>query len=92
MLGKQWRENCVVYWNIRTKDNRQENVTKSVEYISDFQDQDLQTRFLQIQKNQLIGWHDNFERYRNLLPVFDFHSAKDDKCHVKSNLIPNLVY
>ena len=52
---------------------------------------DLSTQFLQMQKNQLIDQQEHFERYRNVLPVFGFNSAKYDINLIKSYLLPVLV-
>ena len=49
------------------------------------------TQFLQIQKYQLIDLQQSLERYCNVLPVFDFDSAKYDHNLVKSYLLPILV-
>ena len=44
-----------------------------------------------MQKNQLIDLQDNFERYCNVLPVFEFNSAKYDINLIKSYLLPVIV-
>ena len=49
------------------------------------------TQFLQIQKNQLIDLQESLERYCNVLPVFDFNSAKYDLNLIKSFLLPILI-
>ena len=49
------------------------------------------TRFLQIQKNQLIDLQESLDRYCNVLPVFGFNSAKYDLNLIKSYLLPFLV-
>ena len=49
------------------------------------------TQLLQTQKNQLIDLQESLERYCNVLPVFDFNSAKYDLNLTKSYLLPNLV-
>ena len=51
----------------------------------------LSTKFLQMQKNQLIDLQEPFERYCNVLPVFGFNSAKYDINLIKSFLLPILV-
>ena len=42
-------------------------------------------------KNQLIDLQESLERYCNVLPVFDFNSAKCDLKLIKSYLLPILV-
>ena len=42
-------------------------------------------------KNQLIDLQVSLERYCNVLPVFDFNSAKYDLNLIKSYLLPTLV-
>ena len=49
---------------------------------------DLSTKFLQMQKNQLIDLQEHFERYCNVLPVFGFNSGKYDINLIKSYLLP----
>ena len=49
------------------------------------------TQFLQIQKKQLIDLREHLERYRNVLPIFGFNSAKYDLNLIKSCLLPILV-
>ena len=49
------------------------------------------TRFLQIQKKQLIDLQEHLERYCNVLPMFGFNSAKNDLHRIKSYLLPFLV-
>ena len=49
------------------------------------------TQFLQIQKKQLIDLQELSERYCNVLPIFDFNSAKNDLNLIKSYLLPILV-
>ena len=49
------------------------------------------TKFLQIQKNQLIDLQESLERYCNVLPVFGFNSAKYDLNLIKSYLLPILI-
>ena len=49
------------------------------------------TEFLQIQKKQLSDLQEHLDRYCNVLPMFDFNSAKHDLNPIKSFLLPNLV-
>ena len=49
------------------------------------------TQFLQLQKLQLIDLQKSLERYCNVLPVFDFNSAKYDLKLIKSYFLPILV-
>ena len=47
------------------------------EYFNDtMEEKELSTKFLQMQKNQLIDLQEHFERYCNTLPVSGFNSAK----------------
>ena len=48
-------------------------------------------QFLQIQKIQLGDLQKSLERYRNVLPEFDFNSTKNDLNIIKSCLLPILV-
>ena len=54
------------------------------------EEKDASTRFLLMQKNQLIELQEHLERYCNVLPVFDFNSAKYDINLIKSYLLPIL--
>ena len=54
-------------------------------------EQDALTQFLQKQNNQLIVMQDHLEKYCNVLPFFDFRSAKYDNNLIKSYLLPLLV-
>ena len=49
------------------------------------------TQFLQIQKKQLIDLQEHLEHYCNVLPIFDFNSAKYDLNLIKTYLLPILV-
>ena len=44
-----------------------------------------------MQKKQLIDLQEHFERYCNVLPVFEINSAKYDFNLIKSSLLPFLV-
>ena len=62
------------------------------QYFNDTaEEKELSTQFLQMQKNQLIDLHEQFERYCNTLPVFGFNSAKYETSFIKSYLLPILV-
>ena len=62
------------------------------EYFNDTaEEKKLSTQFLQMQKNQIFGLHEDFERYCNTLPVFGFKSAKYDINLIKSYLFPIVV-
>ena len=62
------------------------------EYFNDTtEEKELSTQFLQMQKNQLIGLQEHFERYCNTLPVFGFNSSKYDTNLIKSSLLPILI-
>ena len=49
------------------------------------------TQCLQIQKTQLIDLQESLERYCEVLPVFGFNSAKNERNLIKSYLLPILV-
>ena len=49
------------------------------------------TQFLQIQRTKTIDLQESLERYRNVLPVFGFNSAKNDLNLINFYLVPNLV-
>ena len=57
----------------------------------DNEEKDASTKFLQMQKNQLIELQEHLERYCNVSPVFGFNSAKYDINLIKSNLLPILI-
>ena len=59
--------------------------------IVEEEENDLSTQFLEMQKNQLIDLQEHFERYCNVLPVFELNSAKYDSNLIKSYLLPILV-
>ena len=62
------------------------------EYFNDTKEEkELSTLFLQMQKNQLIGLQEHFERYCKTLPVFGFNSAKYDINLIASYMLPICV-
>ena len=62
------------------------------EYSNDIaEEKELSSRFLQMQKNQLIDLQEHFERYCNTLPIFGFNSAKYDIKLIKSYLLTIFV-
>ena len=72
--------------------NRAERVSNFVDdCIAEEEERDLSTRFLQMQKNQLIDLQEHFERYCNVLPVFGFNSAKYDINLINLYLLPILA-
>ena len=60
-------------------------------FEDDNEEKDASTQFLQMQKNQLIELQEYLERYRNVLPVFGFNSAKYDINLIKSYFLPIFV-
>ena len=60
-------------------------------FEDDDEEKDVSTRFLQMQKNQLIELQEDLERYCNVLPVFGFNNAKYDINLIKSYLLPILI-
>ena len=60
-------------------------------FEDDNEEKDASTQFLQMQKNQLIELQEHLERYCNVLPVFEFISAKNDINLIKSYLLPILI-
>ena len=60
-------------------------------FEDDNEEKDASTQFLQMQENQLIELQEHLERYRNVLPVFRFNSAKYDINLIKSYLKPVLI-
>ena len=60
-------------------------------FEDDNEEKDASTKFLQLQKNQLIELQEHLERYCNVLPVFGFNSAKYDINLIKSYLLPILI-
>ena len=60
-------------------------------FEEDNEEKDASTQFLQMQKNQLIELQEHLERYCNVLPVFEFNSAKYDINSIKSYLLPILI-
>ena len=45
-------------------------------FENDNEEKDASTQLLEMQKNQLVEHQEHFERYRNVVPVFGFNSAK----------------
>ena len=60
-------------------------------FEDDNEEKDASTQFLQMQKNQLIERQEHLERYRHVLPVFGFNSAKYDTKLIESHLLPVLI-
>ena len=60
-------------------------------FEDDNEENDASTQLLQMQKNQLIELQEHLERYCNLLPVFEFNSAKYDINLIKSYLLPIVI-
>ena len=60
-------------------------------FEDDNEEKDASTQFLQMQKNLLSELQEHLERYCNVLPVFEFNSAKDDINLIKSYLLPILI-
>ena len=62
---------------LNQRHNRAERVVNCVEVcVVDPEEQDLPTQFLLMQKNQLIGLQEGFERHCNVLSVFGFNREK----------------
>ena len=55
------------------------------------EDDNSSTQFLRMQKNQLIDFQENFERYCKTLPVPGFNKARDDINLFRSYLLPILA-
>ena len=60
-------------------------------FEDDSEERDASTQFLQMQKNQLIEFQEQLERYYNVLPVFGFNCAKYDINLSKSYWLPILI-
>ena len=83
---------CTILEQFSERRNQAERVSNFVDdCIVEEEEKDLSTQFPQMQRNQLIDLQEHFERYRNVLPVFGFESAKYDKKLIKSYLLPILV-
>ena len=83
---------CAVLEQLNQRRNRAERMSNFVDdCIVEEEEKDLSTQFLQMQKNQLVDLQEHFERYCNVLPVFEFNSAKYDINLIKSYLLPILV-
>ena len=61
------------------------------ECIEDSEEADMSTKFLRIQKNQLMDLKKHLKRYVNTLTVFGFSSDGYDSNLIKSYLIPYLI-
>ena len=81
----------IIWEKLTQRHNRRENA--SFDMSQDEYDNEIcaSTQFLQKQTNQLIDLQESLERYCNVLPVFDFNSAKYDLNLIKSFLLPILV-
>ena len=82
---------CAVLEQLNQRRNRAEMVSNFVDDCIVEEEKELSTQFLQMQKNQLNDLLELFERYRNVLPVFGFNSAKYDIYLFKSYMLPILV-
>ena len=83
---------CAILEQLNQRRNQAERVSKFVDgCIVEWEEKDLSTQFLQMQKNQLIDLQEYFERYCNVLPDFGFNSAKYHNNLIKSYLLPILV-
>ena len=83
---------CAILEQLNQGHNRAEKVSNFVDdCIVEEEEKDLFTQLLQMQKKQIIDLEEHFERYCNVLPVFEFNSAKYDFDVIKSYLLPNLV-
>ena len=60
-------------------------------FQDDNEEKDASTQCSQMQKNQLIELQEYLESYCNILPVFEFNSAKYDINLIKSYLLPILI-
>ena len=84
---------CAKLEQLNQRHNRAERVSNFVDdCIVKEKEKDLSTQFLQMQKNQLIGLEEHFERHCIILPVFGFNSAKYDINLIKSYSLPIVVY
>ena len=83
---------CAILEQLNQRRKRAETVSNFLdENIVEEEEEDLSTRFLQMQKNQLLDLQEHFELYCNVLPDFGFNSAKYDINLIKSYLVPILV-
>ena len=83
---------CAILEQLNQRRNRAERVSNFVDdCVVEEEEEDLSTRLLQMQKNQLIDLQEHFERYCNVLPVFGFNSSKSDIILIKSYLLTILV-
>ena len=82
---------CAILEQLNQRSNRAERVSIFVDDCIVEEENDLSTKFLQLQKNQLIDLQEHFGRYCNRLPNFGFNSAKYDINLIKSYPLPILV-
>ena len=83
---------CQILEQLNHRHNQAETVIELVEDCTvTSEEQDLSTRLLQIQRNQKVNQQEHFERYCNVLPVFEFNSVKYDLNLIKSYWLPILV-
>ena len=85
-------KHCAVLEKLNQRRNPAERVSNFVDdCIVEEEEKDLSTQFLKIQMNQLFDPQEHFERYCNVLPVFEFNNARYDIYLIKSYLLPILV-
>ena len=60
-------------------------------FEENIEEKEASTKFLQMQKNELIELQQHLARYCNALPVFGFNSANYDFNLIKSYLLPILI-
>ena len=82
---------CALLEQLNQRRNWAETVSHFVDDCIVEEEKDLSTQLLQMQKHQLIDLKEQIERYRNVLVVFVFNSAKYDNIFIKSYLLPILV-
>ena len=84
---------CAILEQLNQRGNRAQRVSNFADdcIVEEYEEKDLSTQFLQMQKNHLIDIQEHFERYCNVLPVFGFNSAKNDINLIKSYLLPIFV-
>ena len=59
--------------------------------MAEVEDDNSSTQFLQLQKNQLLDWQEDFERYCITFLNFGFNSARYDINFIKSYVLPIVV-
>ena len=83
---------CATLEQLNQRRNRAESVSNFVDdCIEEEEEKGLSTQFQQVQKNQQIDLQEHFERNCNVLPAFEFNSARYDINLIKSYLLPILV-